>query len=176
MRIRLLALLVFVLAAPAIASAQPSGCSSIAVSATGATQPRGAKVPSFSISRVVNLDLAVLFKPGNLNRFTSGAHTAEFRVYSPTGALYQNISVAFTSDTKKKGQPQRIDGYPRPVPIQLIGDIVTATGKHGAVSTPLAVAGSPIVLNSMFGEWRLEAVIDEETASCATPAVFRIEP
>jgi hypothetical protein len=176
MRLRTLAFTLALLLAPAAVHAQAAGCAAITVSAPGTTQPRNAKVPAFSVSGVVNLDLAVLFKPGSVNRFEAGAHVAEFRVYSPTGALYQSMSVPFTSDSKKKGQPQRLDGYLRPIPTQVLGEAVAPTGKHAMVSLPLAVAGSPITLNSMFGEWRVEALIDGDALTCATPAVFRLEP
>lgn len=176
-RIKLLAItLALVTVMPLVAGAQSAGCASIAVTAPGVEQPKGAKLPSFSATKIVNLDLATLFKPGSVNRFATGDHVAEFRVFTPTGALYQSISVPFTSSSARKGQPQKLDGYPRPVPIELLGETVTSTGKHAKVSARLAVAGSPVTLNSMYGEWRVESIIDGEDLPCATPAVFRIEP
>jgi hypothetical protein len=134
---------------------------------------RGKYDVSFSATQVIDVDFSVVFTPGAANRF-GGDHVVEFRVYTPSGALYQSIAVPFSSDAKNRGAQKKLDGYPRAMPTQILQDVTTTAGKGLATSVRLPVAGTPIIQNSLYGKWKAEAYVDGETVSCAKPLEFTI--
>jgi hypothetical protein len=106
------------------------------------------KHPTFSASSILDLKLETAVK---------GQHQLEFKVYTPKGHLYQSLPAAVAAATS-------VDRRQRENP------------KRTAAAT-LPVAGTTIVTNSLYGEWRVEAFLDgERDTACARPLTFVIEP
>lgn len=121
----------------------------------GSTKPGSTtKFSTFSASTILDLKLEVGLSPG----VKGGQHQLEFKVFTPKGHLYQSLPATMAAPTAIPGQPDRM------------------SPKRTAEAT-LPVAGTTIVTNSLYGEWRVEAYFDgaRETA-CARPVFFVIEP
>jgi hypothetical protein len=130
-------------------STRPTGtCAAAAVSAPG--RPNGRT--TYSARKVVDLELAVRPR-GRL----VGAHTVHFKVYTPNGYLYQDLSARFDVEDATAGarprQPRRL-----------------------RVGVRLPVGGTSITTNSLYGKWRVVPFLDDETRPCASATVFRIAP
>lgn len=136
---------------------------------------KGQVETTFSATQILDIDFAVVFTPGAVKRF-SGDHVVEFRVFTPSGSLYQTIPVSFSSDESKKGKETRVFGLPYPVKLQTPKTKSVNNQPHLAISGRIPVAGTPIINNSLYGLWRVEAFIDGETMPCAGSAAFTITP
>ena len=166
-----LSLLLLLLVPAAFGQNGNGGCVAIA---TGQLQGDSAQFgDTFSATKVVDVDFALLFTPGAVNRFAD-THTVEFRVFTPRGHLYQSITIPFTSDPAAKGKRIKIEGYPDPQPVSLLTEVTYEKNKHLLVKTALPVAGTPIITNSLYGQWRAEAYVDDEPVGCAKPVLFTI--
>ena len=147
------------LASPGVSSDRTSptnACTAIQVTAPDApAQPkrRAKKKPTFSASTILDLKLEV-----TLSNAVKGQHQLEFKVYTPKGHLYQGLLATMTApaanaDRRQRGSPKR------------------------TASATLPVAGTTIVTNSLYGEWKVEAFLDgERETACAKPLSFMIEP
>ena len=80
-----------------------------------------------------------------------------FDVYSPRGLRYQVLL-----------------GTPRTRTIERHGELVERATRTREAA--LAVAGSSIVLTSMYGRWRVEPRIEGESQACGRPEYFTIRP
>lgn len=119
----------------------------------GTTSRLGQK--SFSAANLIALSLEAQFSP----RVKEG-HLLELKVYTPHGKLYQVLSVPFSPPGPRQ-TVQTVDGYPRPL------EVVRITPRRGyRVGSSLPVAGTWIVKNSLFGEWRADAHIDGGIRPC----------
>ena len=165
-----LIVLSFLLPLPLVA--QPNGttggCVAVAVNADG-----GGYASSFSATKVLDLGFSIFFTPGSVNRF-AGTRRVEFRIITPRGHLYQSMTIPFSADAGAKGQKVHVDGYRDPQDVVLLADATYLNNKHLRVGVTLPVAGTPIVTNSLYGDWRAEAVVDDEPLPCAQPALFTI--
>jgi hypothetical protein len=147
-----------VLASPGVSSDRKSptnACSAIQVTAPDApAQPkRRAKKPTFSASSILDLKLEVSLSPA-----MKGQHQLEFKVYAPKGHLYQGLLATMTAPAANPDRGQR------------------ESPKRTASAT-LPVAGTMIVTNSLYGEWKVEVFLDgERETACAKPLSFAIEP
>lgn len=155
-------------------AAQAGGCAGLAFSS--AQKNAGAFDTTFSATKVLDVDLFVLFTPGVVNRFSAGDHQLEVRVFTPRGFLYQSIAIPFTSDSTKHGKPQKLDGYPHAKPVQGLRDVTFGKGKFLGTAVRLPVGGTMISTNSLYGTWQAEAFIDGEALKCSQPATFSITP
>lgn len=133
-----------------------NACTAIQVTAPDApVQPKrkAKKKLTFSASSILDLQLE-----GALSPSVKGQHQVEFKVYTPKGHLYQTLPA--TMSTPASGTDRRMRESP----------------KRTAVAT-LPVAGTTIVTNSLYGEWRVEAFLDGERETvCTRPVSFVIEP
>ena len=145
------------LASPGVSSDRRSptnACTAIQVTAPDApaqVKRRAKKKPTFSASSILDLKLEVV-----LSAAVKGHHQLEFKVYTPKGHLYQSLSAAMAAgaanEEKRRGQ------------------------KRTAAAT-LPVAGTTIVTNSLYGEWRVDAFLDgERETACGKALSFVIEP
>ena len=130
-------------------------------------------IVSFSATKVLDVDFAVVFSPQVAAQFTN-VHVVEFRLFTPQGNLYQSISIPMTSDAARAGQSHRVAGYPDLIPIQILQPINHGLGRGMMAKVTLPVAGTPIVSNSLYGTWTASAVVEDEVAPCSTPAQFTI--
>ena len=80
-----------------------------------------------------------------------------FDVYSPRGLRYQVLL-----------------GTPRTRTIERHGELVERATRTREAA--LAVAGSSIVLTSMYGRWRVEPRLEGESQACGRPEYFTIWP
>ena len=167
-----LILSIALLAAAVPALAQQGGCVAIAVSSE---QKGGGKFDtSFSATRVIDIDFSVVFTPGAAKRFLDGNHLVEFRILTPRGHLYQSMTIPFTADAKRKGAKVKVEGYPDPMAVRTMDDVVFDKGNHVRVSTRMPVAGTPIIWSSLYGTWTAQAFVDGESVPCAKGAAFTI--
>jgi hypothetical protein len=164
-------------------------CSSIRVIAPNlAAQPRDLV---FSGREVLDLQFQA-----RLRQDLQGDHLLRFRVYTPGGFLYQEITVPFVgsapppdaaaraararSGAATRGPapppPRYVPGYPRPLPVQRLvpvpGDTRTRT-QYG-VSTFLPVAGSSITLGGLYGKWTVQPYLDGQSSPCGPAGRFTI--
>lgn len=165
-------LLIFLLTAPSL-MAQQGGCVALA---TGSNQKAGGAFAStFSAAEVVDVDLSVVMTPGMAKKL-AGDHIVEVRIFNPRGDLYQSISVPVTAERGRAGETAMVPGYPRPMKKQHLSETKYDNGKHFRAIVRLAVAGTIITRNSMFGSWTAEAFIDATPLKCSKPAQFTITP
>jgi hypothetical protein len=107
----------------------------------------------------------VLFAQAVARRQT-GDHVVEVKVYSPKGNLYQSISIPFTASAVAAGAERRLEGYPEPVAVQKLGPITVNGVNSMAVKVTLPVAGTPVVNNSLYGTWKVNAFVDGAATFC----------
>lgn len=93
------------------------------------------------------------------HRSVEGAHTLHFKVFTPRGHLYQDISVRFSVEPRG-GTTRTSAGAPRRSPI----------------SAGLPVAGTSITNNSLYGNWRVVPYLDDSMKPCAAATTFKIKP
>ncbi len=145
-----------VLAAPgASLDRNPASCGAIQITAPGAPVPpkrKAKRKPTFSASSILDLKFEVGLPPA-----LKGPHTLELKVFTPKGHLYQTLSAAIRTPAGAADQRTR--------------------GAGRTASALLPVAGTTIVNNSLYGEWKVEAFLDgERTTACTKALSFLIEP
>ena len=148
-----------VLASPGVSSDRKSptnACTAIQVTAPDApaqAKRKAKKKPTFSASTILDLKLEVALSPA-----VKGQHQLEFKVYTPKGHLYQSLSATMNAPAASADRRKR------------------ESAKRTAAAT-LPVAGTTIVTNSLYGEWRVEASLDgERETTCGKAFLFVIEP
>jgi hypothetical protein len=127
----------------------------------------------FSATEVLDVEFAIVFSKTVAAQF-SDVHMVEFRIYTPQGHLYESITIPMTADSRRAGERHRVPGYPDLVPVQVLQSIKRGGGQGMFVEVTLPVAGTSIVSNSLYGEWKAEAVVEDETAPCAQTMTFTI--
>lgn len=147
------------------------GCVGLMVSSP---QLPAATTQSFSATRAIDLELYVLFTQGDASRFSRNDHVVELHVFTPRGSLYQSFTIPFSNDKRFKGQKVRIPGYPEPVAVQVLEKKAWGKGAYQATKFTLPVAGTPIINNSLYGQWRAEAFVEGDRLACSKPATFMI--
>lgn len=126
--------------------------------------------PSFSATRILDLDFVVLF-PARLE----GEHVAELRVFTPDGQLYRSMATPFARGAQRDAVRQ-VEGYARPVPQQALTQVSRGRSLYGAVATKFPVGGTDIVSSGLYGRWRVEAYLDGAEQRCAPAASFNLNP
>lgn len=159
---------------PAFAAAGGNG-GCVSVVATSMQSDGGAPAAGFSATRILDIDLWVLFNPGSANRF-SGDHQVEVRIFTPHGYLYQSTAIPFTYDANGKGKQRKLEDYPLPMPVRVLEPVSWSKGKELGTSVRLPVAGTLIMSHSLYGTWKAEAYVDGDPLKCAAPASFQIRP
>jgi hypothetical protein len=129
--------------------------------------------PVFSAAQVIDVEFAIVFSKKVAEQF-SGVHVVEFRVYTPQGHLYQSLSIPMTNDSRLAGERHPVPGYPDPMPVYGLTSIRRGNGQGMFAAVTLPVAGTSIVSNSLYGEWKAEAFVADEIAPCAQRASFTI--
>ena len=151
----------------------PSGCSAIEVTAPGVKkQPRALR---FSTREI--LDLA--FETA-LERAVYGQHVLHFRVFTPSGFLYQDLAMPFS--WQRPGRDRR-DGEgivpaanvsPAGLPVQQLGPIDGRGPSRHSVHARLPVAGTSITMSTLYGRWSVQAFLDDHARPCSPAAAFTI--
>jgi hypothetical protein len=152
-------------------SHQPSpSCLEIEVSSTPAAgSQRG--TPRFSSKEVLDLNFEVLFAESS--RFESGAGL-QLRLYTPNGFLYRETGVPIAADGS--GERERfVPGRRHAFEVKRAHGYGRQGRRVRAVpAPPLMVAGTDIMLSSLYGTWRVEAWPDGASRACM--AKFTIVP
>ena len=86
----------------------------------------------------------------------TGDHLLEFKVYTPTGKLYQVLPVPF-SGRAGPTQFRQVEGFPRAIQERRLREVEPSKFR---VNARLPVAGTWIVTNSLYGGWRVDAHFD----------------
>jgi hypothetical protein len=102
----------------------------------------------FSAREVLDLEFFVL-----MPRSSSSGKRIELKLFTPRGHLYQTLSMS-ARDASPSTRRRRIE----------------------AQGASLPVAGTTIVNNSLYGQWRAEAYVEGESSPCAKPRSFEIAP
>lgn len=140
----------------------------VAIQVVSPQQPKARPHPAFSATRILDLEFRAF-----LRRRLQGQHTLQLKVFTPRGHLYQVLTVPFTAPGHHPGKRQ-VDGYPQPVDEQE-ARLVRLEGAHRhQVSATLPVAGTSIMTNSLYGQWRVEPYLDGEPEACGPPQSFAI--
>jgi hypothetical protein len=181
-------LLALAQAAAAAPSRPPAGppveslvnqCVAVAVSSPEAPARR----VSFSARKILDLQFGALMRSR-----LSGEHVLNLRVYTPKGHLYQQLDVPFRGGplaglaaasgdgTAETGPRMRhVPGYPQPLPEQQLVAARTPTGQRGyQVSARLPVAGTSIMLSSLYGKWKVVPHLDGGATPCGRATSFSI--
>jgi hypothetical protein len=172
-------------AAHTVAAAPPRHSSHQCV-AVDVVQPRGQRVASsgkgkrrprpVSVADTVDLQLQVQVRPE-----LKGDHVLRLDLFTPSGYLYQSMTLPFRFASPKqlraaRGEPvtRSVAGFPRPLEVQLL----TTHGRHGRpadrVTARLPVAGTSIALGSLFGRWKAVPYVDDGAAPCGPGTSFEI--
>lgn len=169
--IRLCILLSTLVATLPSLAAPPADCATLLV-APGDRPTSGAG--SFSASDVADLELAVVF-PWKLARdWRKVEHQLEVEVLNPRGNTYQRLDARFLIEGNGKSGALFLPGQTEPAEAEVI---LSGKAKSFAVKVRLPIAGSSIVQNSMYGEWKVRARVDEQLVSCeGAPTMFVILP
>jgi len=145
----------------------------LTVAASSAQQHAGAFAGRFQATQVLDVDLSVLFSARAAGRL-AGDHVVEVRVYTPKGNLYQSIELPFTADSGRRNQERRLPGHPEPLALRGLAAATLNRSLFFAVKATLPVAGTPILNNSLYGQWTAEAFVDGASAACGPKGTFTI--
>jgi len=129
--------------APAVQRFPDAQCRPIAISS--AENP-GQRV-RFSAARVVDLKFHLF-----AGRGLEGPHTLTLKVYTPSGHLYQELTVAFRADSAVRRRGLR----------------------RQWLTARLPVAGTAITTSGLFGRWRVEPHLDGSLRPCGSATSFQI--
>jgi hypothetical protein len=152
---------------------RPAGCSAIAVTAPGLRhQPRNFR---FSTRTVLDLEFQT-----RLERAYHGDHVLQLKVFTPSGFLYQELSVPFTWPKPGRGRPK---GKPEPVShagpsyptVQAVGGAASSRSHRRAeLSARLPVSGTSITMSTLYGRWSVQAFLDGKPRPCSPVRYFTI--
>ncbi|HVT02583.1 MAG TPA: hypothetical protein VHL58_04305 [Thermoanaerobaculia bacterium] len=136
-------------------------------------QAGGNEASTFSVTQILDIELTAMFPKSAANKLI-GLHVAEIRIYTPKHSLYQSISLPFSADAKRKGEKHRLQNYPELVPLRVLRDLSGSGKPYLGLTASLPVAGTPILMNSMYGTWSAEAFLDGEPFACSPSVKFAI--
>lgn len=146
----------------------------LAMPALAAAKLRCSKLVAENVSAATTLDANVLvqFTPGHAKQLADEDHWVEVRFFGPQDFLYESRKLPLTSDPQQTSSAKQFHGYARPVARKLVA--ASKPGKDLEVGVPLPVAATSIVSNAMYGTWRAEAYLDDDTEPCAAAVTFTI--
>ena len=153
-------------------SPRARGCEAVLVDSPQSTDRKGRFTPAFSATRILDLQLDTV-----LSATVEGSHLLQLKLYTPKGHLYQVLSVPFTAASGDDSLPAAkrwVDGYPEPLDEQRTKPVPYQGSFRRGVRTTLPVAGTSIMTNSLYGEWRVEPYLDDQR--CGAARTFVIGP
>ena len=148
---------------PRDATARKS-CLRVGVRALGDGPEAFRRSTTISATEVEDLEIGIRLPPG-----AAEEGLVRFRLFMPSDFLYQQLDVPYTSDDEP-GE-RRLRGYP--LPAKEHRAMASADGQR-QVTVRVPVGGTAIQTSSLYGEWRVEAFVDDEEEPCAT-TTFGIE-
>lgn len=142
----------------------------LAILAKSVEENGGDWATSFHASITTDLTLGVVF-PSSIQ----GEHEVELRLYTPSGHLYQSIRVPVAAPGVSMGTNRTVKDYPMAIR-QVVLKPVKYLGKPVyTAEVPFPVGGTLISSNTLYGKWRIEALLDSEKEPCGKPASIQIE-
>jgi len=163
-------------AASAHDTRSPDGCSAIEVTAPGLKQqPRDGR---YSTRKILDLEFGT-----RLARPVYGDHVLRFKVFTPSGFLYQELNAPFTWPKPRRvhkgdrGEAQAVPvaSYSSGLPVQVLGDYEGRWGRRrDTLTARLPVAGTSITMSTLYGRWMVLAFLDDQTRPCSPPRRFTI--
>jgi len=144
---------------------------------SGGTDRWGQLNPPVRFAVVDNLDLVLGV---DLDGSLSGDHVLHLDLRLPGDGLYQRLDIPFAPGAAP-GAQQHLEGYPFPVAIATLGGrLRSAATVNGAVGLHLdqafPVAGTAIVDGALYGDWSVEARLDDQPDPCGPVASFVLIP
>ena len=161
------------LAGPAAAAsapdAAPRGGSCVALEiASPQDANRQGRIPEFSASAILDLRFtAVLRRPDDHG-------VVKLKLFTPSGYLYQTLSVPFVTDAGGSPQALHVDGSSRASVEQKAERL--ASGTDYRVEGRVPVAGTLITNEGLFGRWTVEPWLEGAAAPCLAARPFVIKP
>jgi hypothetical protein len=150
-------------------------CVAVEISAPPARKPRDAV---FSATRILDLQLDTVFR-----RAPAEPHTLYLKLFTPRGHLYQVLTVPFSTAAQPAGagapapvQKRWVEGHPQPLEERTAKAVSHQGARAYQVSATLPVAGTSIMTNSLYGEWKAEPYLDQQTTPCGDARSFVINP
>lgn len=130
------------------------------------------KVPTFSAHKII--DLRLVIKLGNPNRLPA---LLDLRFFGPNGHLYESKALAIRTSAHGGGvgHQRTVSGYPLPVDEQTPQETREGGASDRIVTAKLAVGGTLITTNSLYGRWRVDIHADGAAGPCAS-AQFALTP
>ena len=121
-------------------------------------------LPAFSATGIVGLSLETLI------RRTEGRGTLYLKLYNPRGNLYQTLTLPYVARPASAGPP------PAPVPGQEQAAVPVVSGRlvRYRVEARLPVAGTTIMTDALYGQWRVEPWLGGGNAACGPGTAFVI--
>jgi len=120
----------------------------VGVSSSQSRSEQRGGIPSFSAARILDLRFRAL-----LSR-VHGPQILHLKVFTPRGYLYQTLTVPFgPHETRRAGEPLRFQ-----------------------VSATLPVAGTTIMTDGLYGQWKVEPWLDGSATPCGVAKAFVISP
>ncbi len=153
-------------ASVAAGTAEAQGCAVVGITPIpNIPQPNG-----YVATEILDLEFAIQLDPDGLGTNL----VLEISFHSPDGHLYQKKAIPFTTATTKRNSTRSLPGYPHPMPVQQAYPPKAAGAQVVEVRTRLPVAGTAIVSHSLYGDWRLDLVLDGQTLGCVEGNGFEI--
>jgi hypothetical protein len=179
MRLVAIVLLATGIAGPVSALPASQACSAIEVTAPGLRkQPRGLR---FSTRQILDLEFET-----RLERPVYGDHLLRFKVLTPNGFLYQELTAPFSWRKPHDGRgPQEnpkaaatltaraVPGFASALPVQQLG-VMSHGRPRDSVRARLPVAGTSITMSTLYGRWTVQAFLDDRERPCSAPRPFTI--
>jgi hypothetical protein len=150
-------------------------CSGVRVTASDSMVPPTNM--TFSSRDILDLTL----RP-RVRRVPEGDHLMELKVFTPSGFLYQSLTVPFAggavpaTDGPHAAAPQLrpVPGYPRPLEVQRLVPVRSSGRPEYELGVRLPVAGTSITQSSLYGTWSVQAFLDGQAEPCGPPTRFTI--
>jgi hypothetical protein len=145
------------------------------VTAPGVAQKQSNSL-RFSTKSILDLEFET-----RLEQPVYGEHEMRFRVFTPSGSLYQELLAPFSwpkPGRKGKGpDPASVaaTSAARGLKVQQLGDVSGRGRKtHDTLSVRLPVAGTSITMSTLYGRWTVQAFLDDRTRPCSPLRRFTI--
>jgi len=124
-------------------------------------------LPAFSATAIVSLNLETLI------RRSDGRGTLYLKIYNPRGNLYQTLTLPYVA---RASAPHSTEPA-APVPTgreQSALPVVSGRLVRYRVDARLPVAGTTIMTDALYGQWRVEPWLAGGTAACGPGTAFII--
>ena len=102
-------------------------------------------------------------------------HVVSLKFYTPRGHLYRQMDVPVSAKIGSRDvESRKLPGYPYPVTVEnpQVRRVAGETAPEVQVRFP--VGGTSIVTSSLYGMWRVVALIDGVEQRCVRPLNFGI--